>query len=228
MSSRTNSSYRKYFGFLRYCRTAISVTHRDLFKSNMPPLRVEQLGTVPFEVFTVDGLFDDEQVAQWKRDVSSADPSNRPFTQSAFKNGKSIAPDVTQRMQERLWPILPEAYTDAQGRSWTFAGVTKYVMYAEMQPGQGFPIHTDTGAEFSDEAESKFTVLIYLNHDFEGGATQFYDSRFRPTFAVSPHAGRALVFDIDLFHAGTAVTSGAPKLWIGTELVCSIKPKHTE
>lgn len=103
---------------------------------------------------------------------------------------------------------------------WKFDGVTKYVMYAVLEPGQSFPIHTDTGAEFSEECESKFTVLIYLNDDFDGGKTQFFDNNFVKTCSICPKRGRTLVFDIDLFHAGMSIESGT-KLWIGTELVCS-------
>ena len=92
-------------------------------------------------------------------------------------------------------------------------------MYAVIEPGQSFPIHTDTGAEYSKEGESKFTVLVYLSHEFEGGTTQFYTRIFEKTVEITPRAGKILVFDIDLFHAGMPVTNGT-KYWIGTEIVC--------
>ena len=105
--------------------------------------------------------------------------------------------------------------------SWKFEGVTKYVMYALLKPGQSFPIHTDTGAEYStDGKQSKFTVLIYINDNFEGGTTQFYNKKFIKTFEIAPKSGRTLIFDIDLFHAGMPIKHGI-KMWIGTELLCT-------
>lgn len=179
---------------------------------------MEQHGTLPFETFTCDGLFDD-MIESWKDYVVSADPKNRTFTYSAFKNGKIVLPEISELIWQRLKPLLPFQYTDARNKKWRFVGVTKYVMYAAMEPGQSFPIHTDTGTEYSVDGESKFTVLIYLNKEFEGGNTQFYDTSFQKTFTIQPCAGRVLAFDIDLFHAGMPVENGT-KLWIGTELIC--------
>ena len=98
-------------------------------------------------------------------------------------------------------------------------------MYAKIGQGQMFGIHTDTGYEFDQKKNmfSKFTVLTYLNDDFEGGSTIFYNDDLKETTRIIPQAGETLVFDIDRFHAGENVTNGI-KLWIGTELVCSRLP----
>lgn len=179
---------------------------------------MKQHGALPYEVFTINGLFVD-MVSEWKDYVMSADPKNRTFTYAEFKNGKVILPETSQLIWNRMRCCLPDTYKDQHGDVWEFVGVTKYVMYSMIEPGQSFPIHTDTGAEYSADGESKFTVLIYLNEDFEGGNTQFYDRDFRMTCSIKPEAGKLLAFDIDLFHAGMPVENGS-KLWIGTELVC--------
>ena len=183
-------------------------------------MSVQQFGKNTFETFVIDDLFAD-RIQEWKDFVMNANIKNRTFTYSDFKNGKVIMPEVSQVMWDKIKKVLPDIYIDDQGLAWRFEGVTKYVMYALLEPGQSFPIHTDTGAEYSaDGKQSKFTVLIYLNDNFQGGATQFYDKNFTRTFEVTPKTGRTLVFDIELFHAGSPIEQGQ-KLWIGTELVCS-------
>jgi prolyl 4-hydroxylase len=124
-------------------------------------------------------------------------------------------------MYERISLHLPKVYTDTTSNTWNFVGAPKYIMYANISPGQRFGIHTDTGCEYDQRENkySKFTVLTYLNSDFEGGQTQFYDDRFNKTHIIEPRTNRTLVFDIDLFHSGEPVVSGS-KFWIGTELVC--------
>lgn len=187
---------------------------------------IRQHGSTPFEAFTINDLFQDK-IEEWKTLVTSADPTNRTFTYSDFKNGKVIIPDLSDLMWNRIKTFLPDEYEDARGKIWRFIGVTKYVMYAQIKPGKCFPIHTDTGADYSRELgrESKFTVLIYLNTDFQGGNTQFYDETFQKTFHILPECGKMLAFDIDLFHGGMPVDEGT-KMWIGTELVCERRLGH--
>jgi hypothetical protein len=173
---------------------------------------------IDFEIFTIDDLFQDKLI-EWINFVETASSKNKPFTYSNFKNGKIIMPELSQYIYEKK-PFLPEIYIDARGEKWKFNRASKYTMYAVAAKGQSFPIHTDTGAEFSHEEESKFTLLIYLNDNFKGGQTQFYDDNFNKTRIIQPKSGRCLMFDINLFHAGLPLIEGT-KMWIGTELVCS-------
>ena len=64
----------------------------------------------------------------------------------------------------------------------------------------------------------KYTLLIYLNEDFKGGETVFYDDNFRKTTTIAPKAGSALFFDIALWHEAEGILAGK-KYWIGTELM---------
>jgi hypothetical protein len=179
---------------------------------------VSQHGRLPFEVFVIDGLYTDEALDAWESYIKSSH-GDRCFTNSGFKNGKVVLPSVSKAMWDAVGPHLPDEYVDGRGMRWGFDRASKYVMYAQVSAGQAFPLHTDTGSEMCATQESKFTVLTYLNADFEGGSTCFYDDAFIRTAEVHPKRGRTLVFDIDLFHEGRPVLSGE-KLWIGTELVC--------
>ena len=94
------------------------------------------------------------------------------------------------------------------------------IMTGSYTPGQQFNLHTDTGLYYNRDTNEKssWTLLIYLNDDFEGGHTLFYDSEWTLTNTVCPQKGKALLFDIDLWHRGDVLTSGT-KHWIGCEII---------
>lgn len=173
-------------------------------------------------VFTIDNLYKTEQIGKWKTYIENSHNLRKFNNNQDFKNGKVVAPEMSTFIWNQIRDYLPPNYTDINGRTWKFIGVSKYIMFASILPGQSFPIHTDTGAEFNIQTgeESKFTLLIYLNDDFNGGRTVFYDSlSFEKTVEIVPVCGRTLLFDIDFFHSGEQVLTGEKK-WIGTELVC--------
>ena len=87
------------------------------------------------------------------------------------------------------------------------------VLTAKYNPGEQSHLHLDP--PFDDEV--KYTLLIYLNDNFEGGETKFYDDDFKLIKIVSPKKGKGLLFDINLFHQGETVVSGN-KYWIGCQL----------
>lgn len=187
----------------------------------MSSTTIKQYSEIPFEVFTINGLYSETEMNEWKAFTSQRE-SDRPFTSNVdFKNGKVNHVDFSSRMFQKIQTILPNTYTDRQGTTWSFVGACKYIMYAKISHQQSFMIHTDTGCEYDEATNeySKFTVLTYLNDDFDGGNTIFYDDNFHETFRVIPSQGMTLLFDINLFHAGEKVLYGF-KNWIGTELVC--------
>jgi prolyl 4-hydroxylase len=96
----------------------------------------------------------------------------------------------------------------------------KLIMTGMYTPNQSFGIHTDTGLYYNvnDKESSKFTYLIYLNDNFEGGETQFYDDYLIPTQTIFPQQGKGLLFDISLNHRGNLINNGN-KYWIGIELI---------
>jgi predicted 2-oxoglutarate/Fe(II)-dependent dioxygenase YbiX len=69
------------------------------------------------------------------------------------------------------------------------------------QPGDYYAPHTDTGADLLDRY---FTVLCYLNDDFEGGETRFPQIGY----SVAPRRGKAVVFPATYLHQAGRVTSG--------------------
>lgn len=125
-------------------------------------------------------------------------------------------------MYTKIHHFLPNKYCDRLGRSWAFCNAIPTIMMAKVEHNQHFGIHTDTGCAYDKQnyRYSKYTVLLYLNDDFDGGCTTFFSDNFKELFSIKPKTGRILCFDIDRYHRGEHVLSGC-KCWIGTELVCS-------
>ena len=172
----------------------------------------------PFELFTIDGLFTEEECSTWLKAIQMTSFKEiRPFTQSNFNNGKVMDPETSQFIYNRIAPHLPSHF---QTR------VVPYIFFSHIQTGQHFGIHTDTGSEYDIQSNEKsaYTLLIYLNDDFKGGSTQFYTDDLKPTVEIQPKKGRVLMFNIDLFHKGNIVLKG-DKYWIGTEWIGPISKK---
>jgi 2OG-Fe(II) oxygenase superfamily len=75
---------------------------------------------------------------------------------------------------------------------------TQIIRYA---PNGHYEPHTDSGLDLNDRY---FSVLCYLNDDFEGGCTFFPYLNYRAT----PKSGRAIVFPSRFMHCAEPVLKG--------------------
>ena len=97
------------------------------------------------------------------------------------------------------------------------------VMSGKFNVGDVFSLHTDTGLYYNRDQleETRWTLLIYLNDDFEGGNTVFYDDKWSINKIIKPKKGNAILFDIDLWHKADKIIKGT-KYWIGCEIIGKI------
>jgi len=107
------------------------------------------------------------------------------------------APALAASLYERARPLLPPQM--GEGRLCGFNERFRFYRYG---PGEYFKWHRDGSFVRSPDEASCLTFLIYLNHDFEGGATAFR------TDVVEPRAGSVLVFPHRLTHQGMEIVSG--------------------
>ena len=152
------------------------------------------------------------------------------FAEKIGKRGASLRPFAPVQLsllgtdhggESIYWCYLPDKYIDRQNIKWEYLECPKYIMYTKIQADEFFGLHTDTGCQYDTRMNkySKYTVLTYLNDDYEGGNTVFYNDNFKKTCEIKPKLNRTLIFDIDLYHQGCEVLKGS-KYWIGSELVC--------
>ncbi len=110
-------------------------------------------------------------------------------------------PVLAARLFERARPLLPATWFD-----WELVGFNERFRYYRYDPGQRFAAHSDGYFQRENGERSHFTFLIYLNDDFEGGATRFAPSSGGQT--IRPARGMVLVFQHQLVHEGMPVLKG--------------------
>ena len=116
-------------------------------------------------------------------------------------NSRVIFDDVSLAVElfARVQPNVP-----AQLAGMHAAGANERFRCYKYEPGQRFAPHYDGSFIRSDAERSLLTLIVYLNDDYEGGATAFHDFDLR----VRPRRGMALLFQHLLLHEGCIVTAG--------------------
>lgn len=107
-------------------------------------------------------------------------------------------PDMAATLWDKVKDNIPEHI------GWEPIGLNERLRFYRYEDGQSFKRHIDGSFKRSSIEQSKITFLIFLNDDFEGGHTQFFD----PTVIVNPEKGKAVLFQHHQVHAGLPVTSG--------------------
>lgn len=94
------------------------------------------------------------------------------------------------------------------------------IMSGKYKEGDSFSLHTDTGLYYNNDKKEKtqWTLLIYLNDNFKGGETLFYDDYWNINKVIQPKEGLAILFDIKLWHKANEIFEGE-KYWIGCEII---------
>lgn len=97
---------------------------------------------------------------------------------------------------------------------WKPIEVNERLRFLRYDPGEFFAAHYDgaytrhamAGAPRADT--SKVTLQLYLNDDFEGGTTRFFDECSEYFYDVVPKTGSVLLFDHPMLHSGETVVRG--------------------
>lgn len=108
---------------------------------------------------------------------------------------------IDHQLSERIWEKIQPFVVERFGNS-TAIGLNELFRFYKYEPGQRFKRHIDGSYIRNEHEASYFTLMIYLNDDFEGGETTF-DSH-----TIRPKKGQALVFEHGLRHAGEPLLSG--------------------
>jgi predicted 2-oxoglutarate/Fe(II)-dependent dioxygenase YbiX len=110
-----------------------------------------------------------------------------------------------QALAASLWERA-RPFVQAEWFGWHAVGLNERFRYYRYDPGQRFDRHTDGYFERDNGERSHFTFMVYLNDDFEGGNTTFYESRV--PLHVRPETGKALLFYHRQVHEGRPVVRG--------------------
>lgn len=113
--------------------------------------------------------------------------------------------------------IIPE-YIDGE----RVVGINDHFRFSKYHIGGKFDIHLDAFNTDSNGNISRLTFNIFLNEDFEGGETDFYEDDAKTLrCSVKPKTGRGALFYSQQYHCGNKVTKGN-KYLIRTDVMTSI------
>jgi Rps23 Pro-64 3,4-dihydroxylase Tpa1-like proline 4-hydroxylase len=121
-----------------------------------------------------------------------------PDVRSAAILRSADEPEVFQQFDERMDSIIKPLIKQVWQVDLTEHSATQLIRY---QPGGHYQGHPDAGG---DLGYRYFSVVCYLNDDFEGGKTRFPSLNY----SASPECGKAILFPAKYFHCAQPVVSG--------------------
>lgn len=141
---------------------------------------------------------------------------------------------INLSMSNKKWPKgVPWFFPR---RNWNPVGLNEMFRLCRYEPGGFFLPHHDAGFVRSESERSLKTFMIYLNNDFEGGATNFYresQRHYQPgdlaniIYSFRPEAGDALIFNSAMLHDGEKVMSGRKYIMRSEIMYSSVQDKES-
>jgi predicted 2-oxoglutarate/Fe(II)-dependent dioxygenase YbiX len=120
-------------------------------------------------------------------------------------NARLIVDDVP--LADQLWQRARQ-FLPGRDDDWRAVGVNERFRFYRYDPGQKFAPHFDGCHRRGNGEQSHLTFMVYLNDDFSGGETKFYDDEQKPRVSVRPKCGMALLFIHWQLHEGAPVVTG--------------------
>ena len=114
-----------------------------------------------------------------------------------------IDPDLATKLYTQLKDIIPSTFNGQQ-----VVGLNDHFRFSKYDPGGRFEMHKDGFNQDSKGNRSAMTLNIFLNDDFEGGETDFFDDNKSFIFSAKPKPGRGALFDSQHYHQGNVVRNG--------------------
>lgn len=123
---------------------------------------------------------------------------SRPAVRLAYVLAPGYAPGIVRNFHARLNGVVKPLIEHVWGTHLTKHSGTQIIRYG---PGGHYEAHVDAGQDYQNRY---FTVLCYLNDNYEGGGTGFPSLNH----STAPCRGKAIVFPSLYFHRAEPVTKG--------------------
>ncbi|VUD41809.1 PKHD-type hydroxylase YbiX [Thalassocella blandensis] len=139
-----------------------------------------------------------------------------PQMRKDIRNNDRVILDSAEEANN-LW-LLCKPFLKPEWKNRFLVGLNERLRFYRYEADQQFDWHYDGYYQRENGERSQFTLMFYLNDDFEGGTTDFGD------FSVSPQKGDALAFYHHQIHRGAPVTQGR-KYVVRTDVMYSASPE---
>lgn len=189
-----------------------------------------QLQTVvPNQIFTIANFFSPQECARY---IEQSENAGYEEAAVGTRFGEEMRKDIRnnerlilddENLAQELWQRLaPFAPTPLWKRD--AIGLNERLRFYRYDAGQTFKPHQDGSIKRANGQKSQVTFMVYLNHDFEGGATRFFLRPPHGEINIVPQTGMALLFLHTLQHEGATVESGR-KYVVRSDVMYSALPE---
>jgi prolyl 4-hydroxylase len=173
----------------------------------------------PF-IFEVPDILTSDECAQWIDRIRSAGTEPAPINtrrgntvDSQIRNNRRAIfddPDQARLLLKRVGKHAPREIHEM-----VLERVNERFRCYEYQVGQRFAPHSDGAFVRSEDEQSWYTFMVYLNDGFDGGETAFF---VEPEVIIRPRQGSGLLFQHPIIHEGREVKAGV-KYVLRTDLM---------
>jgi hypothetical protein len=157
-------------------------------------------------VWTVDDALGGVDCMAYVRRMSEGDAEVAPIVGGVdleVRNNTRVMWDDAAEANALLEHVRGDVPSELSGMQ--LFGANPRLRLYRYGPGERHGVHWDTVVELEGGIRSLLTLVFYLNHDFEGGETDFPELGRR----IAPRQGRALLFQHRISHEAMPVKSGA-------------------
>ena len=178
---------------------------------------MSEIDWISDSIATIDGFLSDAECDDYIRfaeaigfeEAMISTPTGMMMMKDVRNNDRVIVDDVerAQVLYQRLSHHLPSSFK----HWWRPIGLNERLRLYRYDVGQLFNWHRDGHFQRAVGERSQFTFMVYLNDDFEGGATSFMNDDGvigSGVLQITPVRGMALLFHHPLLHRGDSVTAG--------------------
>lgn len=168
---------------------------------------MKKIEFVPNKLFVIDKFFSERECDDailWSEqhgyEEAKVQIDGKQVMMKNVRNNSRIT-FLDQQFADRLWERIRPFVVEHLGNRIAI-GLNELFRFYKYEPGQRFKRHMDGSYVRNESEASYFTLMIYLNEDFEGGETTFDEH------TIVPKKGQALVFEHSQRHAGEPILSG--------------------
>ena len=157
-------------------------------------------------VYQIDNLLTEQECQKYinmfneKKMVENIDDKHRKYHRIQFDDQ-----ELANKLYEKIKLYLPKKIKKISD------GMNEHIRLSMYDPGQFFGIHKD-GINFDKNNKQRMsyaTLNIFLNDNFQGGQTTFYEKdKNTIKFVCKPKTGSGSFFYSQQFHEGNKIISG--------------------
>lgn len=162
----------------------------------------------------IDNIFSKRECNILIKIANLIDEWKNPGTGGSYKRIVFINDTLANELQKRIINYIPKSFTSPKHINrykivnYRTTKMNNFFRFSRYNKGGDFPLHCDGQNYDKDGSISFLTLNIFLNDDFQGGETEFYESDneyMEIRHIVKPKAGRAALFYHDQYHCGNKV-----------------------